>query len=238
MKLLSKPQASVKFVKTNNQKPDYLSTVLYLSPHKTSGVNLCPKASKGCIASCLFTAGLARSFPRINEYRNKKSLMFTHSRGEFITQLKKDLTSFSKKAIKLNKQPSVRLNGTSDIQWEKVAPSLFTEFPHIQFYDYTKISKRFANKLPPNYHLTFSRSENNWKECDQLLAAKHNVTVVFDVGRTKPLPTKYLGYKVIDGDKHDLRFLDKCGIIVGLRAKGKASKDKTGFVVRNWENLK
>ena len=164
--------------------------------------------------------------------------MFTHSRGEFITQLKKDLTSFSKKAIKLNKQPSVRLNGTSDIQWEKVVPSLFTEFPHIQFYDYTKISKRFANKLPPNYHLTFSRSENNWKECEQLLAAKHNVTVVFDVGRTKPLPTKYLGYKVIDGDKHDLRFLDKCGVIVGLRAKGKARKDFTGFVVRNWENLK
>jgi hypothetical protein len=35
----------------------------------------------------------------------------------------------------------------------------------------------------------------------------------------------------IDGDKHDLRFTDKQGVIVGLRAKGPARQDKSGFVI-------
>jgi len=55
-----------------------------------------------------------------------------------------------------------------------------------------------------------------------------NVAVVF---RNKILPETYLGYKVINGDKTDLRFLDEKGVIVGLYAKGKATKDTTGFVI-------
>ena len=44
------------------------------------------------------------------------------------------------------------------------------------------------------------------------------------------LPEKWLGRKVIDGDKHDLRHLDPKKIIVGLRAKGRAIKNFNGFV--------
>ena len=55
-----------------------------------------------------------------------------------------------------------------------------------------------------------------------------NVAVVF---RNAELPDKWLGIKVINGDKHDLRFKDAKGCIVGLKAKGKAKKDKSGFVV-------
>jgi hypothetical protein len=36
---------------------------------------------------------------------------------------------------------------------------------------------------------------------------------------------------VIDGDLSDLRFLDRTGVVVGVRAKGKAKKDVSGFVV-------
>jgi hypothetical protein len=36
--------------------------------------------------------------------------------------------------------------------------------------------------------------------------------------------------RVIDGDEHDYRPADDKGVIVGLRAKGKAIKDKSGFV--------
>ena len=59
-----------------------------------------------------------------------------------------------------------------------------------------------------------------------------NVAVVF---RDK-IPKSYKGYEVIDGDDSDLRFLDKfksweTGGIVGLKAKGPAKKDKSGFVV-------
>ena len=39
-----------------------------------------------------------------------------------------------------------------------------------------------------------------------------------------------MGRKVIDGDKHDLRFLDEKNVIVGLIAKGEAKKDISGFV--------
>jgi hypothetical protein len=40
--------------------------------------------------------------------------------------------------------------------------------------------------------------------------------------------------KAVNGDLHDLRFLDpKGGNIVVLKAKGKARKDLSGFVIRN-----
>ena len=36
---------------------------------------------------------------------------------------------------------------------------------------------------------------------------------------------------VINGDKTDMRFKDPVGVIVGLKAKGKARKDTSGFVI-------
>ena len=44
---------------------------------------------------------------------------------------------------------------------------------------------------------------------------------------------KYKGFKVINGDETDLRFLDPKNCIVGLIAKGKAKKDYSGFVLDN-----
>jgi len=136
-----------------------------------------------------------------------------------------------------------RLNILSDIMWERENPRIFTEFPNIQFYDYTKHylrMVRFCQKeLPKNLHLTFSWSGENRDKCIDILKRRGNVAVPFGVkyhgGVYKPLPKKFLGFKVIDGDMTDLRPLDekgRNGRIVGLRAKGKARKDFTsGFVV-------
>jgi hypothetical protein len=99
------------------------------------------------------------------------------------------------------------------------------EFKNVQFYDYTKIPGR--EKLPKNYHLTFSRSEVNENDCLNELQKGRNVAVVFDV-----LPTTWNGYPVICGDNDDLRFLDPKNVVVGLTAKGKAKKDDSGFVVK------
>jgi hypothetical protein len=45
------------------------------------------------------------------------------------------------------------------------------------------------------------------------------------------LPKKFKGRKVIDGDRHDLRFKEKQrGVIIGLRAKGLAKKQVSDFV--------
>jgi len=54
-----------------------------------------------------------------------------------------------------------------------------------------------------------------------------NVAIVF----RKELPETYKGYKVVNGDEHDLRFLDPQNVIVGLKAKGKAKIDFSGFVL-------
>ena len=92
------------------------------------------------------------------------------------------------------------MNGTSDIAWEFVFPDLFSTFPDVQFYDYTKWT---AKRRPAaNYHLTVSRSESNE---DAALSSGLNMAVVFDTKKGVALPTEYLGKPVVDGDEHDLR---------------------------------
>ena len=93
---------------------------------------------------------------------------------------------------------------------------------------------RFKKELPSNYHLTFSRSEENDEIVDEILEMGGNVAVVFD-----KLPTQYKGYKVINGDKSDLRFLDEKNVIVGLKYKRDTNKGadneavfKSGFGIR------
>ena len=44
------------------------------------------------------------------------------------------------------------------------------------------------------------------------------------------LPKKWKGKKVIDGDRHDLRFLDPSGVIIGLIAKGAGRKINNKFI--------
>ena len=212
----------------------YFTGIQYLAPSNVSGViNTCPKASKGCRLACLFTAGRAGIFKKINEARIRKTLMFVNNRVDYFTTLVKDIKSLIKKAGKANFVPCVRLNGTSDIKWESEkidTQSILEKFSSIQFYDYTKDFNRMmdflSGKFVSNYHLTFSRSESNQKQVEEVLKAGGNVAVVFD-----KLPETYLGYKVINGDESDLRFLDEKNVVVGLKAKGKAKKDAEGFVV-------
>jgi hypothetical protein len=137
--------------------------------------------------------------------------------------------------------PVIRPNGTSDIPFEKYPcvrdgieyANIFFAFSEIQFYDYTKILGRKVNHIP-NYHLTFSRSETalNHLQASMALAKGHNIAAVFSTKKGFDLPSHYEGKEVIDGDKHDLRFLDLKGCVVGLRAKGPARQDNSGFVIR------
>lgn len=120
--------------------------------------------------------------------------------------------------------------------------SIMARFPDLQFYDYTKNPGRAVTNAmgfhPANYHLTFSRSETNERQCLDVLAAGGNVAVVFSTATksgkrpAEALPADWHGYRVVDGDKDDLRFLDPRGVVVGLRAKGRAKHDTSGFVVQ------
>lgn len=211
------------------QKYGYLTGILYMTPHTTSTDkhNFCPKASKECIASCLNTSGRG-IFTNVQKSRLNKRNFYINDRHGFMTQLRTEIHSLLKKSTKLNLTPCVRLNGTSDIQWENynypdTKKSLFEEFSNVQWYDYTKITNRSLKNLPTNYHLTYSYSGENQKECLELLKSKNNVSVVFK----NSLPKKLWGYKVINADDSDLRFLDPKGVVCGL--KYKRTKNKPDF---------
>ena len=159
------------------------------------------------------------------------SLLFLHEYPTFMFQLIEDIQKFIKECAKLDKLPCLRLNGTSDIQWENYlyhGKNIFEMFPQIQFYDYTKIPTRKVEGIT-NYHLTWSYSEANEKYSKLFDKVPNNKAVVF----RNLLPSMFKDVKVIDGDEHDMRFLDEPNVVVGLKAKGKAIKDYSGFVIDN-----
>jgi hypothetical protein len=208
----------------------YLTAILHLAPHKLSGVNICPKASLGCAMACLNTSGRGR-FEFTQKSRLNKTYYFLKDRQKFLLQLDNEIKNFKKRAIKQGLKPAIRLNGTSDLIFERYPvkdnKNLMELNPDVQFYDYTKIKNRLTNKLPKNYHLTFSKSESNDNDIKDLLTTAFNIAVVFK----DKIPKTYLGRKVINGDISDLRFLDKNKSIIGLSTKGNAKNDNSGFVV-------
>jgi hypothetical protein len=222
--LLSSKNA--KLEKTNGSKKRYYVTGLSLAPANTSGFEVCKGSSVGCRDACLFTAGQGR-FDNVQRARIAKTRLFFLHRETFKTLLFADIRKAQQTAKRRRAQLAIRLNVLSDLPWERIFPDLFTTFPDVQFYDYTKVAGRVT---PANYHLTFSRSESNETTAKRELAAGRNVTVVF---RTDDLPRQWNGVPVVSGDTHDLRFLDKSGRVIGLYAKGRARNDDSGFVVTN-----
>jgi hypothetical protein len=225
MKLLTVQNAKT----SKGESLGYLTGILYLAPSKESGRNVCPFASAGCIKGCLDDAGRAMVFPEmIHGARIRKTQWYTRDKAGFMVQLRKDVHALVRRAAKLHMIPAVRINGTSDLA--ELSAAICAEFPHVQFYDYTKIP-RPQLRVRPNYHITFSLHESNRAHAIDALNHGVNVAVVFNTKRGAPLPETFLGARVIDGDLHDLRFLDGYkGSVIGLRAKGPAKKDASGFV--------
>lgn len=231
---------------TNNNKTikgeglGYKTYILYMSAftQNSKGINVCSHASKGCAESCLVGAGFGGMYTGVQQGRINRTEFFLRDRVGFLYQLKGEI----ERAIKLNEGkaiPVFRLNGTSDLPYEKYkvfeGKNIFEIFPDVQFYDYTKNYLRFDKVLPSNYHLTFSRSETNGDKAMELLSRGVNVAIVFD-----KLPETYGGFKVINADETDLRFLDaKGGVICGLKYKkmtGKGANNalafESGFAIR------
>lgn len=224
MKLLSTTNTKIK----KGEKFGWTTFGLSLAPANLSGKQFCPHRSKGCEFSCLNTAGMG-VFSNVQEARIAKSKYLIEEKNSFISQLKKELIAAEKKAKKLGMKIAVRLNVLSDLPWYNMLQ--MSEYPNIQFYDYTPNVSRMIQflrgELPENYHLTFSRKENNQSKVELIASMGGNIAAVFD-----KLPDTYLGKKVIDGDETDLRFMDDKNVIVGLKAKGKGKKDTSGFVIK------
>jgi hypothetical protein len=229
---------SMKIKKSNDSYlgDEFKNIILYLAPGSESGYNVCPKASKGCLKSCLFTSGNG-NMPNVVKSRIRRTQMWVQEPHLFKRWVEIELDKYYQDATAEGKILAVRLNGTSDIVWEKKFPEIFNRYtddmgrPTVVYYDYTKIVKRFAGVLPVNYFLTFSKSESNDKDVRYALTLGANVAVVF--AKALGIPESYLGAQCIDGDSHDMRFADlQGGYVVALYAKGQAQTDKSGFVVR------
>lgn len=226
--LLSKGNTNAKTSK--NEQDTY---ILYLAPYNQNSkrINICPKASKGCAAACLFSAGRG-AFSNVIKARQNKTEYYLHDKKAFINQLASELIKIDKKASKNTNQTLIRLNGTSDLDFifllKKYANFDISNYNNLHFYDYTKILgkvKKYSNNK--NYTLTFSRAEDNEKDIFQAVQYGANVSAVFK-GK---LPQTYKGIPVVDGDKTDNEMLKYKGYILGLKAKGKARTDKSGFVI-------
>ena len=234
MKLLT-VNGNPKIVKGDKINDKYLSAIMHLSPINT---RICPYQDIAkCKEACLNTAGRGGIFKKgestntIQEARKRKTDLFLNDRDTFMSLLVKDIQAFVRKCERLGKKPCIRLNGTSDIQWELIPvdnyANIFDMFSDVQFYDYTKIPTRKVSSIK-NYHLTWSYSEANDKYARLFEQVPYNKAVVFNGG----LPRLFKGMKVIDGDTTDMRFLDKANRVIGLKAKGKARQDKSGFVIQ------
>jgi hypothetical protein len=166
---------------------------------------------------------------RIQAARVARTQLFFNDRQGFLARLTREIAAHVRRAERLGLRPAVRLNGTSDLPWERIAPEIFAQFPDVQFYDYTaSVERATARNLPANYSLTFSRKEGRDADALRVLRANGTAAVVF---RGHDLPAAWRGFPVVDGRIHDLRFLDPRGVVVGLSALGRARYDASGFVV-------
>jgi hypothetical protein len=219
---------------TKTAKNDLETFILYMAPaNQVTGLNLCPFASTGCKASCLYSAGRGK-FSNVQESRINKSKFWGYDRSNFYIQLANELLSIHDKAIKKGTKIAIRLNGTSDIDHLDLLKRysgidfLETFYDNLLFYDYTKNFNHIKKYLGSTYKITFSRSETNENDAYLTLKNGGNVAIVF----ADQLPQFWNGFPVINGDDTDLRYFDPVNVVVGLKAKGDAKKDQSGFVVR------
>jgi hypothetical protein len=218
---------------TKTAKNDLETFILYMAPaDQVNGLNLCPFASAGCKASCLYSAGRGK-FSNVQESRINKSKFWGYNREAFYIQLANELLKIHDKAIKQGKEIAIRLNGTSDIDHLDLLRRysgidfLETFYENLLFYDYTKNYNHIKKYLGSTYKITFSRSETNELDAYRILKDGGNVAIVF----ADELPETWNGFPVINGDETDLRYFDPINVVVGLKAKGDAKKDLSGFVV-------
>ena len=219
------------------QRYGYMTGILYLSPYNKSGRNVCALAHKAqCHVACLDTAGKGE-FSNVQQARLRKTNMFFDDRDQFMALLVQDILRLERMAQARGLMPVCRLNGTSDIKWEHIPvthagftyDNIFTLFPFLQFYDYTKTPRDVADIH--NYDLTFSYSGVEAFRPYVAAAKAKGMRIAAVFRKRDEIPPTFLGMECIDGDDSDLRFLDPQGVVVALYAKGRARLDTSGFVV-------
>jgi hypothetical protein len=216
-----------------------LSAIMYLAPaeQNSKGINICP-AANSCKAPCLFTAGRGR-FNSVQEARIARTELYIRDRQSFANLLVKEISKLYVKTQNTGQKFAVRLNGTSDLDFlailkNRTGVDILESYgttldgaPGLIFYDYTKLIGKVRKYAGTKYTLTFSYQPGNDADCLEALSLGCNVAAVF----RKVLPAAYFGADVVDGDASDIVMLETSGKILGLKAKGQAKRDRSGFVI-------
>lgn len=227
MKLLDTRGRNPKLKKTGDAAPfRYAGLSLYPDPV------LCPGSkAAGCMAECLRVQGRG-TFESVTAGREAKANWFYSDPVAFLQQLDRELQNFAALNARQGTRGAVRLNVLSDVAWEHYGVP--QKYPELLFVDYTKQARRLT-RTPDNYQLIFSYSGRDQYRNQNRAALRTGapVAVVFRGG----LPRYYLGRPVRDGDQDDIANAFLPGCIIGLRAKGTAARDRSGFVVDNPEAL-
>ena len=205
-------------------------------------VNLCPYAG-ACKHTCLNTAGrggLSMRSYAAGPYRNnvefgryRRTELYHADRPEFVRRLLSDLRRLAAAAAEHGLQPAARLNGTSDIDWATEAPEVLAAAAAlgIRLYDYTKRPVRFVPGAAVFHVYSLDVGAARERHAIEYLRSGGNVAIVFDTPKGQPLPATWRGFPVFDADVTDVRYRDPAGHVSGLRAKGHAKQDRSGFVV-------
>ena len=195
----------------------YMTYILHLAPANLSGREVCPKRTAGCTDACLNLAGRGGMFKKgettnaIQQARIRKTKLFFADRDAFMAMLVKDIQLAIKQSAKAGLIPAIRLNGTSDLSFEKYGftdngvfyTNIMARFPNVQFYDYTKVLGRKVAGIT-NYQLTFSNADGNEADVAKAIEQGYNIATVFGIKKTEPMPATYMGLPVFNGDESDL----------------------------------
>ena len=236
---------------------------LALAPSFQMGkFNTCPN-SASCKDECLgktsgnyFKVGGGKDLsafegPRLNSLN--KTLGMINEPEAFAVRLHDEIAAKRQEAANNGNLLGVRLNTLSDIN-PRVHQSIIKAFPDVVFYDYTKMAHQ---PVASNHHYTYSSTgvtqddvknpNTNWPRMRRMLEGGQNVAMAFTDKEHLPetVHDEETGkvYKVVNGDMHDFRPLDRvpegeAGVIIGLKNKkgfgsvGDAHKDSKGFFVK------
>jgi len=199
---------------------DYLTGILYLAPHVSGGgATLCPHSTEACRTMCLSGSGLS-GLPRQMAAKVRRTQFFNRNRGTFLRVLADDVARLREIAAKHGVTPVLRLNGVSDVLWER--QEWDWDGLGLQRYDYTKVPLHLR-RASQDYHLTYSvGGPEDMERAVGYLAAGHSVAAVVPADIKDDLLSRANHrWPLVDGDAHDLRFLDPPGSVVLLKPKGR-----------------
>jgi hypothetical protein len=211
----------------------YLSGGITLSPAREAGrilhrslPSVCPQSGVCADLACLAATG-RNQFPTHARARARRTAHWHRDPKGFIDQAVLEYQALERRAARIGYTAAGRPNLLSDLPG--MARAIARRVEGVRFYDYTKIVEA-ATAKPGPVHLTYSVSERSTAaDVHAVFAAGRNCAVVVsDVGKGEPIPRRFTRFGItrptIDGDRHDLRFLDKPGRWVILRWKGSRAR--------------